>query len=965
MTTLAPPEQRSDGGPHAPTTSAEPSRYAAWLATWAIALRMARRDVRRHKGRSALIVVMVAVPTLLLSVLVTIAATSDVSGAERIEPTMGSAQALVEGPDPSVMFQQPDPWNGTGSDGKPATTIEGYDPDGDPFDNATAISRLVGAPVSPVSTSRARTTIGDRRVSFGVTALSNEVDLGAKTELVSGRWPRGAGEAAVTQYGLTRDLPRSGSVTMDLYGAEHTVSIVGVVPGTGPGRNDTGLVVSKPLSSESGDRGWFVTGPDPVPWEQVVSLNQNGLTVTSAAVLRDPPSEAELPEQVRGSSAGQAQELALLVTLGATMLLIVTALLVGPAFAVSAARQRRTLALAASNGASTPVLRRTVLAQALVLGGISSVLGVLLGIVVAWGVITFTNRDGMGIAGPFDIRWALLAGIAVCAALSTLVAALVPARRLGRLDIVGVMRGQSVSPPPSRLLFLTGLVVGGLGALLVLGSTRVAGLPSATELLGIQQGSEFAVTMGAVLLILGALFLVPVILTLVGRLGGHLPTSLRMAARDLARHRARSAPSVAAVLAAVAGLAFGLTGLASDTEQQLRQYVPQTIAGEALVYVNADAPFDTSAIGAAAPGLVVTENLAVDTGDPWLRGNDQPTEPFRLTFVNLVPDGCTPERTIEDPRWQPTNDTELEQGPPCSSAGTNTFDGGSGVVLLPAAEVVRRLGLDQAQAAEVRRGAAVVRDPAGLSADGRTVRLARGTYVVDPLEEEGASNDPQVKVQQDVSVPLVVVANTKEISGRMLGSSIILATDTDTTRGWSTIPQSLTLRDPTGAPVSDDASEKLQNLLGDDAYIQVEKGFERYDRLVVAILLGVFALLILVITLTSTALSLAEQQSDQATLAALGATRGTRRVMAAAQALVLAAVGCVLGVAVGLVPGIAIARLLTSDNYDPLTGMSIDGPSTLVIPWLQLAVVAVLVPLVAAGIAAAGIRKAPQVTRRT
>ncbi|MEO7421946.1 MAG: FtsX-like permease family protein [Ornithinibacter sp.] len=964
MTTLAPAQHRPDGAHHSPSPPTGPGRYAEWLASWTVALRMARRDVRRHKGRSAIIVVMVAVPTLLLSVLVTIAATSDVSGAERIEPTMGSAQALLEGPESQQVFQQSDPWTGTGSDGTPAAPIEGFDRAVDAFGNAGAVSRLAGAPVSAVSSTRARTTIGDRRISFDVMALSNEVDLGAKTALVSGRWPKGIGEAAVTQYGLTRDLPRSGSVTIDLDGAARTVAIVGIVPGRGPGDSDTGLVVSQPLTDTAANGRWFVTGPDPVPWTKVLSLNRYGLTVTSAAVLRDPPSESQLPEQIRGGNIAQSQQTALMVTLGATMLLIITALLVGPAFAVSATRQRRTLALAASNGASTPVLRRTVLAQALVLGGISSVFGVLLGVVVAWGVVAFTARDGLGITGPFDVRWGLLAGIALCAALSTLVAALVPARRLGRLDIVGVMRGQSVSPRPSRLLFVAGLVLAGLGAATVLGSTRVAGLPSVTELLGIQQGSDLVVTIGAVLLILGALFLVPVILTLVGRLGSHLPTSLRMAARDLARHRSRSAPSVAAVLAVVAGLAFGLTGLASDTEQQLRQYVPQSIAGEALLFVNSDAPFDTSVIGAAAPGLVATDNLAVDTGDPWLRGNAQPVEPFRLTFVSIVPAGCSPERTVEDPGWQPANDTEANQGPPCSRAGTNSYNGGSGVVLLPADEVVRRIGLDQSQAAAVRAGAVVARDPGMLSADGKSVRLARGTYVVDP-QEEGARNDPSVEVDQDVSVPLVVIPNTKENLGRMLGASLVLATDTTTTRGWPTISQSVTLRDPSGVPVTDAAAERLQNQLGDDAFVQVEKGFERYDRLVVAILLGVFALLILVITLTSTALSLAEQQSDQATLAALGATRGTRRVMAAAQALVLAAVGCLLGVAVGLVPGIAIARLLTSDNDDPLTGMSIEGPSILVIPWLQLAVVGLLVPLVAAGIAGAGIRKAPQVTRRT
>jgi putative ABC transport system permease protein len=145
----------------------------------------------------------------------------------------------------------------------------------------------------------------------------------------------------------------------------------------------------------------------------------------------------------------------------------------------------------------------------------------------------------------------------------------------------------------------------------------------------------------------------------------------------------------------------------------------------------------------------------------------------------------------------------------------------------------------------------------------------------------------------------------------------------------------------------------------------VERGFTRDDRIVVAALLGVFALLILVITLTSTALTVAEQQSDQATLAALGATRGTRRLMAGAAAFLLAAVGCVLGVAVGLVPGIAISRALTSAGWDPVNGVPEGQETILVIPWLSLLIVGVLVPMVAGAIAWAGIRKAPQITRRS
>ena len=696
-------------------------------------------------------------------------------------------------------------------------------------------------------------------------------------------------------------------------------------------------------------------------WPEVRTLNEYGLRVTSAAVLRDPPALAELPADLQDVTSGDASQMRLLVGLGGAMLLIITALLVGPAFAVSATRQRRTLALAASNGASTPVLRRTVLAQALVLGTASALAGTLLGVVATPLVMDALARDGStGPPAPLDLRWGLLAGIALCAVASTLVAALAPARRLGRLDIVGVMRGQSVSPRPSLVVLAAGVVLSLLGAAVVLGSTGVAGLPSVATLLGLETGGEYAVTLGAVVLIVGTLFLVPVILAGVGRLGGHLPTTLRMAARDLARHRSRSAPSVAAVLAAVAGLSFGLTGLASDTEQARQQYLPQTLAGEALISYWGE-PLPADAVRAAAPGLVLVENLAFDGGEQMVLDGPPSSEPYDVGFLNVVPPGCTAERTVQDLEWEPTSDAQAQQGPPCMVAGTNASGNGQ-VMVLPVAEVVRRLDLDQAQAAAVRDGAAVVRGlPPTAVTDGK-VTLARGTYVVDPTATE--ATDPGVEVEQQVDVPVITLPDAADTDARMLGSNLVLAADSPVTTGWPLRSHTSTLRDASGAAVSASVVERLQEVLGDEVEVTVERGFTRDDAIIVAVLIGVFAVLILVITLTSTALTVAEQQSDQATLAALGATRGTRRLMAAAAAFLLAAVGCVLGVGVGLVPGIAIARPLTSTSWTP-TGVPVDGETILVIPWLSLLVVGVLVPLVAGAIAWAGIRKAPQVTRRT
>ena len=888
MTTLARPggapssgaDEHPDAPRHAAEAPAEISRFAAWRASWAVALRMARRDVRRHKGRSALIIVMVTVPTALLSLVLTLALTSDIRGAETIPMLMGNGQALIEGPDSSRVLQGPDPARGFGGSEGAARPIPGYDPERSGEENSEAIAALIGgAPVSAVRHFDARLTVDERRVRVSALALDGRVGLGDKLELVSGRWPAGADEALVTASGVDSGLPSTGQQTLSIAGSDRTLAIVGVARAASL-YDTVGLVTAvEPPDLEQSYGGWIVRGTDPVTWADVRTLNEYGLRVSSASVLRDPPAISELPAEVQESASGEDSQMRLIAGMGGAMLLIITTLLVGPAFAVSAARQRRTLALAASNGATTAVLRRTVLASALVLGATSALAGTALGVALTPLLIRGLNRwADYGVDAPLDIRWVLLGGIALCAVVSTLIAALLPARRLGRLDIVGVMRGQAVSPPPSKVVLAVGAVLSALGALVILGSTGVAGLPSVTRLLGIQTGGDYAVTVGAVVLIVGSLFLVPVALAGIGRLGSHLPTTLRIAARDLARHRSRSAPSVAAVLAAVAGLSFGLTGLASDTEESRRTYIPVTLPGEVVVRAWAE-PITADAIRAAAPGLIVTENVAAGAVDPMNGLDAVPTEPYRLEFVSIVPPGCTAARTISDPEWDAaenarylaaeeagTTDSFVFGTAPCSTGGT-TYGGTGSTLLLPAEEIVRRLGLDAAQADAVRAGAVITRALSPATASGDQVRVARGTFVIDP--NATGPTDPQVEVLQEASLPAIQLAESAQTEGKMLGASLMLASDSVVTTGWPSRPESFTVRDAAGAPVTQEAVERLRAALGDGFEVSVERGFTRDDRIVVAALLGVFALLILVITLTSTALTVAEQQSDQATLAAM------------------------------------------------------------------------------------------------
>jgi putative ABC transport system permease protein len=955
MTTLTKPDAPAGmpGGPDRsePTTS----RWSRWRASWRVALRMARRDLRRHKGRSLLVFLMVAIPVGLLAGAATLGATEQTDAADLVTARMGSGQALVRGPEAGKIQQAPDPDQGGmgwGSD-NPATPIPGFAPDARADDNAAAIGGLVGGTAVPVVEAEMRLVKGDRRIRVSALVLDvRATDVGAKAHLTHGSWGADSDEIAITPAGERKGLPRSGEVTLSSGGTERTVRVVGtasallewggqpdfVVP-TLP--EDAGINASGIGGAES----WIITGQDAVSWEEVKKLNTYGLTAYSRSVLENPPPKSELPPELRQQQSFTQDTGRMIAIIGGVMLFIITTLLVGPAFAVSASRQRRTLALAATNGAEVRQLRRTVLAQALVLGVISAVGGVLLGIAgvrggLWWWVRTHPSTHYASV--PLDIPWAAIAILLPCAVLSALVAALLPSLRLGRLDIIGVMRGQSVSPKLNRVLPFVGLVLAVLGGLVVLSSAKVL------------SGGEVKIALGAIGLVLGTLFVIPALLVLFGRLASRLPVAPRMATRDASRHRSRSTPTVAAILAGVAALTAFSIGLASDTEQRMATYQPQALPGEGVVHTgDAETRIAVdSAMAASGSGLVRTPFMAVRPAEDPMMGPPPPgTEAKPLPFVTAVPRGCTPAKAI----FVASGPGDLD----CVRLGTQAYDRGQ-IGALPAAEIARRLGLTDAQRKVIEQGGIAVAVN-GL-VDQTTVTMASGTFVMD----QQTYTPTQVTQARSAELPVVPVPGPSRSNGAVPGPSTgaLVATETAKRLGWPLQQESVLLRDPNGA-ISAATEKQLDERVGQEGGLYVERGFQRDDRAAMRIMMGAGAALILIVTLISTALSMAEQQADLGTLAAVGATRGTRRRFAAGQSMVVGLMGAVLGIAVGLVPGIAVTYPLTTDGgFDPSTGTNAELGPYLAIPWQPLLLVVVGVPILAGLLSAAAIRKAPMMTRR-
>ena len=398
--------------------------------------------------------------------------------------------------------------------------------------------------------------------------------------LLSGSLPAASGQMAVTEEAATRLGAGIGDVvtSSDETGRWTVTGVVEFPSALGervllyPGDIPASAGESRELTR------WLVDVPGEVSWEDVLEFNDRGISVASRAMFDNPSSATTYSSAGLGGTDGEdSYDVALLV---AGLGLVEVVLLAGPAFAVGARRRRRDLALVAINGATPAHLRRIVLADGVLLGAVAAGVGVVVGIVAAFGTRSvIAERVMLCRPGGYRVFPLALLGIAVLAMGTGLLAALAPAISVGRARLVESLAGRRATVRSSRWGILAGLLIvaTGIGA----GAHAAQTVDSRTLLVGL------------VLVVVGLVVCVPGLLGLLARLAPALPVSARMALRDTARNRAAAAPAVAAVLAAVATSAACGGYLASYQRQQTDAYLAGMPLGS--VYVEYMTDIDASA----------------------------------------------------------------------------------------------------------------------------------------------------------------------------------------------------------------------------------------------------------------------------------------------------------------------------------------------------------------------------------
>ncbi|WP_456695747.1 FtsX-like permease family protein [Aeromicrobium sp. P5_D10] len=753
-----------------------------------------------------------------------------------------------------------------------------------PDEQADALAKLVDGRVDVVERGWGTTVVIDGK---GFNSESLGVDGSSPAakglfRLASGRVPRAEDEVVVSQRLADKGAVIGSTVQA---GRNDALKVVGIGRiGTVTRGGDPQSVIALPGVLPSSDGASFlIDRPAPVTWDDVKQLNAAGFGVTSKYVLAHPPAAADLyPGAEEVFSSGDDSSSAVLAVV-VTAIVLEVVLLAGPAFAVGVRRQRRDLALLAATGASPKQIRRVVLGQALVLGVLACLIAAALGTALSALVVWLGPSVVPKVEfGPFEMQWSYVVAAIILGSLAAMGAAFVPARQASTQEVAAVLAGRRGTVRSSR-----GWPIVGIALVLV-------GLATCFTL-GTRQGGELAVAASTIAIVFGAVFLTPLVIGAVARAGGWLPLSLRLALRDTARQRARSAPAIAAVMASVAGITTLAIGSSSDFEQSRRDYQYQQQPGRMTVNAQPDVLESAMAAATQASGGVRFTSLGSAGRESSLPGEE--------TWVY---------------------------------ARTEEMYSGTTEVVVANAAAARDWGvrLDADSEAALDSGVAVVGDRKSIKGGKVVLEIESGekSRRVDVPAVLGDLGTGEVPSGPEPELGLVL------ISPQAMKS---IGVPWESRRAISVV----------GAPSQSKAVEaRVEQAVsgldpqGGGAY--VERGFQESFALPFLALLGFGVVAVLVGTMTATGLALSDARPDFSTLAAVGAAPRTRRLVAGAQAIVLATLGTLLGIAVGFAPGIAVTWPLTSESY--ASGVTEQVAPIIQVPWLLLGAIVVVVPLIAA-----------------
>lgn len=562
-----------------------------------VALRIARRDAWRHRGRSLLVMTLIALPVLAGVAIDVLARSGEATPAQQAQAEFAGADAWLVAPDgvgdvvqswslsgqPRIFVDAP---VGTGDDvrwiavddrpARPAADVLPLLPEG------SQITPWQRADFVPV------TADGIRYASVTADLLDiASPAAGGRYTVLAGQAPAAPSQIAVTTH-LARQLGVAIGDRVHV-GAPARSYVISAVVGTAatgnaqiPGSQFNAVValpgqlnvITVPWGIGAGP-SYLVVSPEPITLPMIDQLNAHGIGVFSKDVLTDPAARAQI-DPPRSSPMLVAG-----AVIGIVMAIMQVVFLAGPAFAIGARRMRRQLGQLVATGARPRHLFSVVLGSGLVLGIAGSLVGLAAGIGVG-AALRVAFRAWLGYrSAALQIPFAEVVGIAALGVVTAVLAALIPAISASRTSPLTLLGRQPAPARHIRWWSLTGAalaVVGVVGTVWMAARTLPGGATGPVVM-----NRALGLASGAVLVEVGLLLAVPLVVHLVSKLGRSLPTAGRLALRDIGRNRGRTAPAVAAVTVCATAAVMLSVLIASAGKNAESRYVAGVPTGDVQV----------------------------------------------------------------------------------------------------------------------------------------------------------------------------------------------------------------------------------------------------------------------------------------------------------------------------------------------------------------------------------------------
>jgi len=853
------------------------------------------------------------------------------------------------------MWQVPDNpwWNGypTNADGS------WQEPEGESVtDPVPALPRGTETVQLSIGTVRIETRTGVAAVRAWAGPVADPRFAG-HTELLEGRAPASASEILVSPATLDRaDTSIGGTITLAESDDTATYTVTGTFWAAGARGDDSAIAFFDADRFESPT--WYL--PElALSWDDVQELNAQGVVAYSREVVLDPPT-VTLPG---GNTYVDAQTqqlysmLALAAGLGAggAAAGYMVVMLAGAAFAVSARRQQRALAIAASVGADARDLRRTVVLQGTVLGLIGGAVGVAAGVGLGALVLALTDDGSRTLFWGFHVPWVLLVAVLVFAALVGTLSALVPARGVARTDTISALRGarRPVTVTASRPVWGSVMVIVGAGITVLCGIAAAAiavnhDIPWDSALRWLP---FVGIVGGPILAQLGVILSGRWLLWLTSRVLSKIGIAARIASRDAVANGARTVPAFAAIGATVFVGMFA-AGLGTMTAgQTARSWTYSAPVGHisAELYPMGEGGLTPEA---REEGIVAAERLLDDVGAAEVGIVQRQPDYWN---ADLVPDGAV--RAVALRPESALLDREGSWG--WSGSNLNAPQNNISVIDADGVEAVTGVALTADQRAAYLDGDALVLEPEYVT--GGTVEL--GAWMAEEWMYGGAPDNVYRPAPGDVdlvdpqwtrTLPAIVVSAPNQ------PAAVLLAPQTAEDLGLA-VEASYAFGMFAEPPTTEDydrLSELSQSIYTDEWGLSawIESGPSSSEVWLIPLLIAVA---VLVLGASAVALGLArfERRPDDATLSAVGGTNRLRRAIGFWQGLVIAGFGTFAGAVAGILPPIGF---WLQSQTAPQGQMQLSD-----IPWAALAAVAVALPLLIAAANWLVPPRRPDLTRRT